>query len=127
MKESEVTARYHKMRSSAGDVVNSVVIAMAWGSRTDQLCQISFSGCKDNQTSADVVKNGLGKGAMSDAFMECLSGFFVDSLFRGQTNFESSAEANPKQSYKELLKSIRKILRKNYSQKAQLSISHKIV
>lgn len=46
-----------------------------------QLCQVSFSGCEDNQTSADVVKNGLAVGAMSYAFMKCLGGFLVDSPF----------------------------------------------
>jgi len=88
LKKSEVTDRYRTTKSSAGDV-------------------ISFSGCDDNQTSADVVKNGLAVGAMSYAFMKCLA-------------------ANPKQSYQQLLKGVREILRKNYSQKPQLSSSHEI-
>jgi len=88
LKNSEVSNRYRRTKSSAGDV-------------------ISFSGCEDSQTSADVVKNGLAVGAMSYAFMKCL-------------------DANPKQSYQQLLKNVREILRKNYSQKPQLSSSHKI-
>jgi len=88
LKKSEVSERFRRLKSSAGDV-------------------ISFSGCKDGQTSADVVKNGLAVGAMSYAFMKCL-------------------DANPKQSYQQLLKGVREILRKNYSQKPQLSSSHKI-
>jgi len=88
LKNSEVSAAFRQQKSSAGDV-------------------ISFSGCDDNQTSADVVKNGLAVGAMSYAFMKCL-------------------DANPKQSYQQLLKNIRQVLRKNYSQKPQLSTSHKI-
>lgn len=88
LKNSAVTERFRRLKSSAGDV-------------------ISFSGCEDGQTSADVVKNGLAVGAMSYAFMKCL-------------------EANPKQSYQQLLKGVREILRKNYSQKPQLSSAHKI-
>jgi len=88
LKTSEVSEKFRKIKSSPGDV-------------------ISFSGCDDNQTSADVVKNGLAVGAMSYAFMKCLN-------------------ANPKQSYQQLLKNVREILRKNYSQKPQLSSSHRI-
>jgi len=88
LKKSEVSDRFRKTKSSAGDV-------------------ISFSGCADSQTSADVVKNGLAVGAMSYAFMKCL-------------------DENPKESYQQLLKNVREILRKNYSQKPQLSSSHKI-
>lgn len=40
--------------------------------------QISFSGCEDDQTSADVVKGGLAVGAMSYAFMKCLGTFLAD-------------------------------------------------
>lgn len=36
-------------------------------------------------------------------------------------------EENPNQTYRELLRSIRVILKKKYSQKAQLSSSHHIV
>jgi hypothetical protein len=73
-----------------------------------------------------VVKNGLAVGAMSYAFMKCLGASLADLPFPA-ANFESAAEANPKQSYQQLLKGIREILRKNYSQKPQLSSSHKIV
>ncbi|EIN05383.1 hypothetical protein PUNSTDRAFT_74822 [Punctularia strigosozonata HHB-11173 SS5] len=71
---------------------------------------ISWSGCKDSQTSADVASTDgrLAVGAMSDAFMASLS-------------------RNPRQSYAGLLKSVRDILKKKYSQKPQLSSSHKIV
>ncbi|KAL4251151.1 peptidase C14B family protein [Abortiporus biennis] len=68
---------------------------------------ISWSGCKDSQTSADTVEDGLATGAMSYAFM-------------------SSLRRNPNQTYQELLISIREILRQKYSQKPQLSSSHKI-
>ncbi|KAK1221292.1 Ca(2+)-dependent cysteine protease [Marasmius sp. AFHP31] len=49
---------------------------------------ISWSGCKDSQTSADTVEAGTATGAMSYAFMTTLS-------------------ANPQQSYMELLNNIR--------------------
>lgn len=35
--------------------------------------KICFSGCEDNQTSADTVQGGLAVGAMSYAFIKCLS------------------------------------------------------
>jgi len=68
---------------------------------------ICFSGCEDTQTSADTVEGGLAVGAMSYGFVKCLS-------------------ANQKQSYQDLLKNVRQLLRKNYSQRPQLSTSHKI-
>ncbi|KAI0070425.1 hypothetical protein K474DRAFT_1670108 [Panus rudis PR-1116 ss-1] len=68
---------------------------------------ISWSGCKDSQTSADTVEAGSATGAMSFAFMTAL-------------------RANPKQSYQVLLNNIRDILRSKYSQKPQLSSSHPI-
>ena len=72
------------MKSSSGDVVRTLIIAAANG--LIQLWQISFSGCDDNQTSADVVKNGLAVGAMSYAFMKCLGAFVVYFHFRGWGN-----------------------------------------
>ncbi|KAH9999169.1 caspase domain-containing protein [Russula compacta] len=54
---------------------------------------ISWSGCKDSQTSADAVEAGAATGAMS----------------------------YPQQSYQQLLLSLRNILRAKYSQKPQVS------
>ncbi|KAI0916517.1 hypothetical protein AcV5_002986 [Taiwanofungus camphoratus] len=69
---------------------------------------VSWSGCKDAGTSADTWERGTGAvGAMSYAFMSSLS-------------------HNPNQSYQELLKSVRDILRTHYKQKPQLSSSHRI-
>ncbi|KAG0378022.1 Ca(2+)-dependent cysteine protease [Mortierella sp. AD032] len=72
---------------------------------------IMFSGCKDNQTSADThetgqVVNGM-TGAMTFSFITALT-------------------ANPHQTYLQLLNSIRDILRTKYSQKPQLSSSHPV-
>ncbi|EZF33308.1 hypothetical protein H101_03102 [Trichophyton interdigitale H6] len=66
---------------------------------------IMFSGSKDTQTSADTVEGGSAQGAMSWAFQEAL-------------------RKNPKQSYIQLLNSIRAELSGKYSQKPQLSCSH---
>ncbi|KAJ2897422.1 putative caspase domain-containing protein [Zalerion maritima] len=66
---------------------------------------VMWSGSKDDQTSADAVINSQATGAMSHAFISAL-------------------KANSKQSYVELLNSIRDILESQYSQKPQLSCSH---
>ncbi|KAF7727017.1 Ca(2+)-dependent cysteine protease [Apophysomyces ossiformis] len=68
---------------------------------------IMFSGCKDDQTSADAQEAGRATGAMSYAFTTTL-------------------RQNPDQSYQQLLNSIRDILRDKYEQRPQLSCSHPI-
>ena len=80
---------------------------------------IQFSGCKDNQTSADayeqvspsswrwLIFQGQATGAMSWAFRECLL-------------------RQPQQSYHQLLVSIREMLAGKYQQKPVLSASHPI-
>jgi len=73
--------------------------------RTSSADVVSWSGCKDSQTSADTVEGGLSTGAMSYAFIDALS-------------------TNPQQTYQQLLNSIRDTLRNKYSQKPQLSSSH---
>ncbi|CAG8652475.1 14733_t:CDS:2, partial [Gigaspora rosea] len=66
---------------------------------------IMFSGCKDEQTSADASENGAATGAMSHALITTLK---HDST----------------QTYQSLLNNIRDFLRDRYSQKPQLSASH---
>ncbi|KAK2460320.1 hypothetical protein APHAL10511_007709 [Amanita phalloides] len=73
--------------------------------KTSPADAISWSGCKDSQTSADTQEAGKATGAMSFAFISAL-------------------ERNPHQSYQELLVNIRTILRDKYEQKPQLSCSH---
>ncbi|KAK0185779.1 caspase domain-containing protein [Armillaria mellea] len=73
--------------------------------RTSPADVISWSGCKDSQTSADTQEAGRATGAMSYAFTTVLA-------------------QNPEQSYEQLLNSIRDVLRSKYSQKPQLSSSH---
>ncbi|KAF8914273.1 caspase domain-containing protein [Gymnopilus junonius] len=68
---------------------------------------ISWSGCKDSQTSADAQEAGQATGAMSYAFTTAI-------------------RQNKQQSYQQLLVNIREILRTKYSQKPQLSSSHPI-
>ncbi|KAF8917433.1 hypothetical protein CPB85DRAFT_1431352 [Mucidula mucida] len=77
----------------------------ARATKTSPADVISWSGCKDSQTSADTQEAGNATGAMSYAFMATL----------GQ---------NPKQSYQQLLNNLRDILKSKYSQKPQLSSSH---
>lgn len=66
---------------------------------------VMFSGSKDTQTSADTFQGGQARGALSWAFIEALKQY-------------------PKQSYLQLLNTIRAKLERNYSQKPQLSCSH---
>ncbi|KAI0833389.1 caspase domain-containing protein [Trametes gibbosa] len=73
--------------------------------RTSPADVISWSGCKDSQTSADTVEAGQSTGAMSYAFISCL-------------------RQNKQQNYQQLLQNIRAILKAKYSQKPQLSSSH---
>ncbi|KAG1047087.1 hypothetical protein G6F43_010447 [Rhizopus delemar] len=68
---------------------------------------IMFSGCKDDQTSADAKEAGRATGAMSYALTTTL-------------------REDPNQSYYKLLNNIRCILRDKYSQRPQLSASHPI-
>lgn len=66
---------------------------------------VMWSGCKDEQTSADATIASQATGAMSHAFIDALS-------------------KKPQQSYVELLNNIRDFLQAKYSQKPQLSCSH---
>ncbi|KAK7519922.1 metacaspase-1 [Phyllosticta citriasiana] len=66
---------------------------------------IMWSGSKDSQTSADASIAGQATGAMSYAFINAL-------------------KKNPRQSYVQLLNSIRDELLGKYNQKPQLSCSH---
>ncbi|KAL2150915.1 hypothetical protein VTH82DRAFT_6013 [Thermothelomyces myriococcoides] len=68
---------------------------------------VMWSGSKDDQTSADATIASQATGAMSWAFI-------------------SSLKKNPKQSYVQLLNSIRDVLQTKYTQKPQLSSSHPI-
>ncbi|KAG2134187.1 caspase domain-containing protein, partial [Suillus bovinus] len=93
---------------SNGRLKESPVTPQAQAEKATGADVISFAGCRDNQTSADTTQSGMAVGAMSYAF--------VASLTR-----------KPVQSYQELLKSVRDILRQHYRQKPQLSSSHPIV
>ncbi|EIW80781.1 peptidase C14, partial [Coniophora puteana RWD-64-598 SS2] len=89
LKGSQVTPEWREYKSSPADV-------------------ISFTGCRDDQTSADTTQGGDAVGAMSWAFRESLS-------------------ENKDQSYQDLLNSVRGLLKDNYKQTPQLSSSHRIV
>ncbi|KAJ7056629.1 caspase domain-containing protein [Mycena amicta] len=68
---------------------------------------ISWSGCKDGQTSADTFIDGEAVGAASHAFIKAI-------------------DLQPHQSYQDLLYNVRKILQPKFSQKPQLGSSHPI-
>lgn len=66
---------------------------------------VMFSGCKDDQTSADSFEDGQATGALSHAFIQVMKN-------------------NKNQSYLSLLNNIRDVLASKYTQKPQLSCSH---
>jgi hypothetical protein len=68
---------------------------------------ISISGCKDDQTSADVTQAGRSVGAMSMALLNVL-------------------RANKEPTLLELLTSMRNFLKKQFEQIPQLSTGHHI-
>ncbi|EEB94289.1 hypothetical protein MPER_06917 [Moniliophthora perniciosa FA553] len=68
---------------------------------------ISWSGCQDDQTSADTFQDGVAVVAMSYAFI-------------------SSMRKNPDQSYQDLLKNIRALVGERFKQTPQLGSSHHI-
>nr|ODN93748.1 metacaspase-1 [Cryptococcus depauperatus CBS 7855] len=84
---------------------NSGAAEMSKQSKTSAADVISWSGCKDSQTSADTQEAGRATGAMSYAFIAALTKY-------------------PQQSYVQLLNTIRDELRSKYQQKPQLSASH---
>jgi len=65
-----------------------------------------YSGCRDDQTSADASIAGSHVGAMSWAFLECMR------------------QKGPNQSYLQVLQSTRQILKGRYSQVPQLSVGY---
>ncbi|KAK8870051.1 hypothetical protein IAR55_000621 [Kwoniella newhampshirensis] len=77
------------------------------GTKTSPADVISWSGCKDDQTSADTEEAGRATGAMSYAFIAALSKY-------------------PNQSYQQLLITIREEMIGRYTQKPQLSACHPI-
>lgn len=92
---------------SNGRLKGNHIARQAQAEKATKADVISFAGCRDDQTSADTTQGGMAVGAMSYAFVTSL------------TN-------KPVQSYQELLKSIRAILKRHYQQKPQLSSSHYI-
>ena len=99
--------------SSLGSMFNTVRKGMGNNVDRERVRQIKFSaadvvmfsGSKDNQTSADAIEDGQNTGAMSYAFIKCLS-------------------LQPLQSYLSLLQNMRQELSGKYTQKPQLSASH---
>ncbi|KIR35949.1 metacaspase-1 [Cryptococcus deuterogattii MMRL2647] len=84
---------------------NSGALEKTRQTKTSPADVISWSGCKDSQTSADTQEAGRATGAMSYAFISALTKY-------------------PQQSYVQLLNTIRDELKGKYDQKPQLSASH---
>lgn len=97
---SSLTSMAKKFAKSGN--VNSDSIKQFKGSPADV---VSISGCKDDQTSADALENGMATGAMSWSFI-------------------STMTQQPNQLYLSLLNNMRALLSAKYSQKPQLSASH---
>lgn len=85
---------------------NSGALEKTRQTKTSPADVISWSGCKDSQTSADTQEAGRATGAMSYAFISALTKY-------------------PQQSYVQLLNTIRDELKGKYDQKPQLSASHR--
>ncbi|GAA5829208.1 hypothetical protein JCM11251_004161 [Rhodosporidiobolus azoricus] len=81
--------------------------AYAKQTRSSNADVISWSGCKDTQTSADTSMQGQATGAMSWSFITALTKY-------------------PQQTYLQLLNTIRDELEGKFSQKPQLSCSHEL-
>ncbi|KAK9459095.1 caspase domain-containing protein [Lipomyces oligophaga] len=100
-----VSALSSLVKSAVGS--NSSATEKTRKTKTSSADVITFSGCKDSQTSADAMEAGKATGAMSWAFKEVMG-------------------SNPNQSYLSLLKNMRGLMSAKYSQKPQLSSSHPI-
>ncbi|KJA15538.1 hypothetical protein HYPSUDRAFT_149011 [Hypholoma sublateritium FD-334 SS-4] len=98
--------------SSHGRLKGMHISANHWEKKATAADVISWSGCLDDQTSADTFQEGMPVGAMSYHILIC-----------GMKMIEN----RPEQTYQEFLSSLRKILNPRYSQKPQLGSSHKIV
>ncbi len=77
--------------------------------RTTVADVIQFSGCRDEQTSADAFIGGEATGAMSFALIKTI------------------AEGGSHQSYSQLLRGIRSVLLGKYKQVPQMSTGHRMV
>lgn len=88
---------------------------------------IMFSGCKDNQTSADAMENGASTGAMSYAFTSKLIYHLHFSCDYTNNHVNIAVlRQNQQLTYLQLLNAVRDILKSKYSQRPQLSASHPI-
>ncbi|KAF8504310.1 caspase domain-containing protein [Russula emetica] len=99
----DLTFEFH----SNGRVRSSPVAPAFQQAKSSPADVVCFSGCKDSQTSADTVQDGVAVGAMSYAYLKVL-------------------KRNPQISYLDLLRGVREILKKKYSQRPQLSATHEV-
>ncbi|KAG1795887.1 caspase domain-containing protein [Suillus variegatus] len=102
-----IILQYH----SNGRLKGNHIARQAQAEKATKADVISFAGCRDDQTSADTTQGGMAVGAMS---------------YVSFTQISPPLSKKPVQSYQELLKSVRAILKHHYQQKPQLSSSHYI-
>ncbi|KAF9339083.1 Ca(2+)-dependent cysteine protease [Linnemannia elongata] len=98
----ELQAKWQKLQAEEKEFARQVNLKAA------DADVIMFSGCKDDQTSADVKVTRGGKSSSNGAMTYA---------------FTKSIRENPEQSYQEMLNSIRDLLKEKYKQKPQLSSS----
>ncbi|KAG0322198.1 Ca(2+)-dependent cysteine protease [Linnemannia gamsii] len=98
----ELQAKWQKLQAEEKEFARQVSLKAA------DADVIMFSGCKDDQTSADVKVTRGGKSSSNGAMTYA---------------FTKSIRENPEQSYQEMLNSIRDLLKEKYKQKPQLSSS----
>ncbi|KAF5311972.1 hypothetical protein D9619_003780 [Psilocybe cf. subviscida] len=93
--------------SSSGNLKGTLTTRSAFFAKCSPSDTVSWSSCRDRQTSADTYHNGRPIGAMTHAWVTTLT-------------------EKPQQTYKELLGNLRQILRARFVQKPLLSASHVI-
>lgn len=96
-----------KLLMSGGNEGNSAAREKTIRTRSTEADVISFSGCKDSQTSADAVISGQATGAMSYALIKSL-------------------KSNSNMDYTDLLKTMRQTLAGKYTQVPMLSAGSKL-
>jgi hypothetical protein len=119
--KTEITNLVHSAmgKETASDSAKQKVI----DTNQTQADVIMFSGCKDDQTSADTKVNGMASGAMSYALIHTLKKHLRNSNSKGS----SSASKNKHLTYTELLREMRRTLEGKYTQVPQLSAGRKLV
>ena len=95
--------------------------------RTTVADVIQFSGCRDEQTSADAFIGGEATGAMSYALIKVTACCGSCSALTRRVLHQAIADFGPSQTYSELLRNIRTTLQGKYKQVPQMSTGHRML